>query len=82
MIEFLVVKISPAAFENAEEIEGGAAEKYRLNLPDLGTVILKLDDESLNGAWVEKITYELAKLIDIPAATYERPRFEFRLFII
>ncbi|WP_310430283.1 hypothetical protein [Chamaesiphon sp. VAR_48_metabat_135_sub] len=71
MIEFLVVKISPAAFENAEEIEGGAAEKYRLNLPDLGTVILKLDDESLNGAWVEKITYELAKLIDIPAATYE-----------
>lgn len=71
MTEFSVVKISPAAFENAEEIEGGAAEKYRLNLPDLGTVILKLDDESLNGAWVEKITYELAKLIDIPAATYE-----------
>ena len=34
-------------------------------------MILKLDDESLNGAWVEKITYELAKLIDIPAATYE-----------
>lgn len=71
MTEFSVVKISPAAFENAEEIEGGAAEKYRVNLPDLGTVILKLDDESLNGAWVEKITYELAKLIDIPAATYE-----------
>ncbi len=71
MTEFSVVKISSAAFENAEEIEGGAAEKYRVNLPDLGTVILKLDDESLNGAWVEKITYELAKLIDIPAATYE-----------
>ena len=71
MTEFSVVKISPAAFENAEEIEGGAAEKYRVTLPDLGTVILKLDDESLNGAWVEKITYELAKLIDIPAATYE-----------
>ena len=71
MTEFSVVKISPAAFENAEEIEGGAAEKYRVNLPDLGTVILKLDDESLNGAWVEKITYELSKLIDIPAATYE-----------
>jgi hypothetical protein len=71
MTEFSVVKISPAAFENAEEIEGGAAEKYRVNLPDIGTVILKLDDESLNGAWVEKITYELAKLIDIPAATYE-----------
>jgi hypothetical protein len=71
MTEFSVVTISPAAFENAEEIEGGAAEKYRVNLPDLGTVILKLDDESLNGAWVEKITYELAKLIDLPAATYE-----------
>ncbi len=71
MTEFSVAKISPAAFENVEEIEGGAAEKYRVNLPDLGTVILKLDDESLNGAWVEKITYELAKLIDIPAATYE-----------
>jgi hypothetical protein len=71
MNEFSVVKISPAAFENAEEIEGGAAEKYRINLPDLGTVILKLDEESLNGAWVEKITYELAKLIDLPAARYE-----------
>ena len=65
MTEFSVVEISPAAFENAEEIEGGAAEKYRVNLPNFGTVILKLDDESLNGAWVEKITYELAKLIDI-----------------
>jgi hypothetical protein len=71
MTEFSVVEISPAAFENAEEIEGGAAEKYRVNLPDLGTVILKLDDESLNGAWVEKITYKLAKLIDLPAAIYE-----------
>jgi hypothetical protein len=69
--EFPVLKISPAAFGGARKIRGGAAEKYRVNLPDLGTVILKLDDESLNGAWVEKITYELAKLIDIPAATYE-----------
>jgi hypothetical protein len=69
--EFPVLKISPAAFGGAGKIRGGAAEKYRVNLPDLGTVILKLDDESLNGAWVEKITYELAKLIDIPAATYE-----------
>ena len=43
MTEFSVVKISPAAFENVEEIEGGAAEKYRVTLPDLGTVILKLD---------------------------------------
>jgi hypothetical protein len=71
MTEFSVVKISPAAFENVEEIEGGAAEKYRLNLPDMGKVILKLDDENLNGAWVEKITYELAKLIDLPTASYE-----------
>jgi hypothetical protein len=69
--EFPVLKISPAAFGGAKKIRGGAAEKYRVNLPDLGTVILKLDDESLNGAWVEKITYELAKLIDLPAATYE-----------
>jgi hypothetical protein len=69
--EFPVLKISPAAFGGARKIRGGAAEKYRVNLPDLGTVILKLDDESLNGAWVEKITYELAKLIDLPAATYE-----------
>lgn len=71
MTEFPVLKISPAAFGGAKKIRGGAAEKYRVNLPDLGTVILKLDDESLNGAWVEKITYELAKLIDLPAATYE-----------
>jgi hypothetical protein len=35
MTEFSVVKISSAAFENAEEIEGGAAEKYRVNLPDI-----------------------------------------------
>ena len=71
MSEFPVLKISPAAFRGAERIRGGAAEKYRVNLPDIGTVILKLDEESLNGAWVEKITYELAKLINIPAATYE-----------
>lgn len=71
MTEFPVLKISPAAFGGARKIRGGAAEKYRVNLPDLETVILKLDDESLNGAWVEKITYELAKLIDLPAATYE-----------
>ena len=71
MTNFSVLKISAAAFENAQEIEGGAAEKYRVSLPDLGTVILKLDEESLNGAWVEKIAHELAKLIDLPAATYE-----------
>jgi hypothetical protein len=69
--EFSVSKISSAAFRGAKKIRGGAAEKYRVNLPDLGTVILKLDEESLNGAWVEKIAYELAKLINLPAATYE-----------
>ena len=71
MTNFSILEVSAVAFENAQEIEGGAAEKYRVSLPDLGTVILKLDEESLNGAWVEKITYELAKLIDLPAATYE-----------
>lgn len=35
------------------------------------TLILKIDDESLNGAWTEKIASELAKLIGIPTARYE-----------
>jgi hypothetical protein len=69
--KFSVVSISSEALIGAEVVEGGAAEKYRVNLPGIGAVILKNDDESLNGAWVEKITSELATLIGIPAAIYE-----------
>jgi hypothetical protein len=71
VIKFSVTAISAEALIGAEAVEGGAAEKYRLNVPEVGTVILKNDDESLNGAWVEKITSELAALVGIPAAIYE-----------
>jgi hypothetical protein len=69
--KFSVIAISAEALIGAEVVEGGAAEKYRLDVPEVGTVILKNDDESLNGAWVEKITSELAALVGIPAAIYE-----------
>jgi hypothetical protein len=69
--EFPVTKISAEIFGGATAIRIGAAEKYRIDLPGSGAVVLKNDDESLNGAWVEKITCELAKLMGIPAARYE-----------
>jgi hypothetical protein len=69
--KFSVIAISSEALIGAEVVEGGAAEKYRLNLPKVGAVILKNDDESLNGAWVEKVTSELATLMGIPTAIYE-----------
>jgi hypothetical protein len=69
--KFSVIAISSEALIGAEVVEGGAAEKYRLNLPRVGAVILKNDDESLNGAWVEKVTSELANLMGIPTAIYE-----------
>jgi hypothetical protein len=69
--KFSVIAISVEALTGAEVVEGGAAEKYRLDVPEVGTVILKNDDESLNGAWVEKITSELAALVGIPVAIYE-----------
>jgi hypothetical protein len=72
---FSVTKISTEIFGGAIAIRTGAAEKYRIDLPESGVVFLKNDDESLNGAWVEKITYELARLIEIPAARYEFAEF-------
>ncbi len=71
MNQFSVMAISAEALIGAEVVEGGAAEKYRVNLPGIGTAILKNDNESLNGAWVEKNTSELAALVGIPAAIYE-----------
>jgi hypothetical protein len=73
--EFPVTKISAEIFGGATAIRIGAAEKYRIDLPGSGAVVLKNDDESLNGAWVEKITCELAKLMGIPAARYELAEF-------
>jgi hypothetical protein len=69
--KFSVITISEEALIGAEVVESGAAEKYRMDIPEIGAVILKNDDESLNGAWVEKITNELAALLGLPAAIYE-----------
>ncbi len=71
MTKFSVIAIPAEALIGAEVVEGGAAEKYRMDVPGIGAVILKNDDESLNGAWVEKITSELAAFAGIPAAIYE-----------
>jgi hypothetical protein len=73
--KFPVTKISAEIFGGAIAIRTGAAEKYRIDLPESGAVFLKDDDESLNGAWVEKITYELARLMGIPTARYEFAEF-------
>jgi HipA-like C-terminal domain len=73
--KFPVTKISAEIFGGAIAIRTGAAEKYRINLPESGAVFLKDDDESLNGAWVEKITYELARSMGIPAARCEFAEF-------
>jgi hypothetical protein len=69
--KFSVIAISEEALIGAKVVEGGAAEKYRVDIPEIGVVLLKSDDESLNGAWVEKIASEIAALLSLPAAIYE-----------
>jgi hypothetical protein len=69
--KYPILNITPKTLSEGKEIEGGAAEKYWIDLPDIGSAILKIDDESLNGAWVEKVTSELAVKMKLPTARYE-----------
>ena len=46
----------------------GAIDKYWLDLPNLGQCLVKVDSR---GAWVEKITANLAKQIGLPVARCE-----------
>jgi hypothetical protein len=39
--KFSVIAISAEALIGAEVVEGGAAEKYRVDVPGIGAVILK-----------------------------------------
>ena len=54
-----------------EEIEpGGYLTKFWVNHPKLGRSLVKLDEDTAPG-WSEKVVYELAKLLNLPAARYE-----------
>lgn len=71
MSKFPVFELPVADLPIPKRTLGGAVEKYWIEVPELGGCLLKLEDPSTNGAWVEKITSELAKLMGIPSATYE-----------
>jgi hypothetical protein len=53
--------------ERTPKLEG-AIDKYWLNLPNIGRSLVKAD---LRGAWVEKITVDLAERIGLPVAGCE-----------
>jgi hypothetical protein len=72
--KFPAFEIQIADLPLPKQTLGGAVEKYWIEVPELGRCLLKLEDPATNGAWVEKITSEVAKIIGIPTATYELAR--------
>lgn len=68
MSRFTVVQISLPDLDNAETFPEGAISKYWQDLPEIGLSLVKVD---LRGAWVEKVTEDLAKQIGLPVARCE-----------
>lgn len=74
MSKFPVFEILVADLPVSKQTLRGAVEKYWIEVPEIGRCLLKLEEPTTNGAWVEKITSEVAKVIGIPTATYELVR--------
>ena len=71
MSQFPIYQIPQSAIDYDLEGTKGVVEKYWIDLPELGRCLFKLEEDGTNGAWVEKITSELAQAIGIPTAIYE-----------